>query len=145
MVSKDLTINLAKQSSKTMIITQAILTATKRMTKITKVTFHLTSLTQDDELRLEQMRKAPGWLLFSHDEIKQRVEEVMKTRTIGIDREHKSPSEILRGLIFRYWSELYKGGQDFPTYYKMVMDQIINTIDNKYNAEIYNRSNAQQR
>lgn len=125
-----------------MIINKATLTAVEELATVVKVTFHLTETTEDDLLRLEQMKKTPGWLLFNHDEFIMKVEQAMKNRKLGINEHGKSKSEIMRGKIFRYWSECYQapGKLEFEEYYRKVMDAMNETLDKKYNATIQNSS-----
>ncbi len=125
-----------------MIINKAILVKTVQLSRVVKVIFHLTGSTELDFLRLKQMLKSEGFLLFSHDKIKQDVEAAMKDRKIGITTSGKSKSAILRGVIFQYWNEVYKGDKSFEEYYNLAMDHEIKTVRSRYNEKIHDNDNG---
>ena len=89
-------------------------------------------LTDDQELSMDQFLGTEGHLLFSGDKIKLAVEEKMKNRSVGIDEKGKSMSVILRGKIYKYWNEFYKGSLSDDDYYKLVMTNLINKMEQKY-------------
>ena len=125
-----------------MIINKAILVKTVQLSRVVKVIFHLTGSTELDFLRLKQMLKSEGFLLFSHDKIKQDVEAAMKDRKIGITTSGKSKSAILRDVIFQYWNEVYKGDKSFEEYYNLAMDHEIKTVRSRYNEKIHDNDNG---
>lgn len=51
---------------------------------------------------------------------------------INTDLEHKTPSQRLRGVIYRMW-ELNSEGKTFEEYYKEVMERVINKLKEKLN------------
>lgn len=51
---------------------------------------------------------------------------------INTDLEQKTPSQRLRGVIYRMW-ELNSEGKTFEEYYKEVMEKFINKLKEKLN------------
>lgn len=84
------------------------------------------------ELELEQAVNGSGWITFTADKLKAKIEEIMKTKTIGAKYEGKSMSEQQRGVLFEYWTKVYMGTKTFEEFYteKMLgnIQKVKNTI-----------------
>jgi hypothetical protein len=72
-----------------------------------------------------------GFVAFSTDEIKAEVEDAMKDLKVGIDEKGKSKSQVLRGVINKYWNEHYSGAESFKEFYNRSMDEIIRKVRRK--------------
>ena len=95
------------------------------------LTFSVKNMSELDEALLEQALKTEGFLLFSGDEIKLKIENIMKDTSIGINEYNKSPSQKLRGAISYYWEHKYEGEMSFEDFYVGWMNKIINLVKSK--------------
>jgi hypothetical protein len=86
-----------------------------------------------DDLVLSQMMQSEGHLLFSVDELKARVEAVMKDKKIGINESGFSPSQILRGTLSKIWEDT-SIEISFDDFYKAEMSKIIKHYKSKLNG-----------
>lgn len=115
-----------------MIITEAKLTSYKKQKTQFNITFNIPLDT--DELQLIQAQKTNGYLAFSPDQFKKRVEEFMKNKSIGVDNYGKSESAKLRGKIYIIWEDAFSKGKTKKTseeFYIDTMDWIRNTLIEK--------------
>jgi hypothetical protein len=114
-----------------MILTQAKLKTVKAFKTGLKLSFFLPAdtLQEDEKLIITQAQNTMGWLTFSPDKLKAEVEEVMKNRKIGVEEEKMSPSELMRGAIYQYWTKVYRGHETFDEFYKKKMDGFITHIN----------------
>lgn len=94
--------------------------------KSCRLTFH-TAIEMDKEnlLKILDSAGSEGWLLWSPNEID---EKEIPTAEAHVDG--KTPSERLRGKIYRLWVSLGKEG-DFFSFYNSYMDKIIEAIDKR--------------
>lgn len=94
---------------------------------------NLTFSTSDeiDEIQLAQLKRTKGYLAFSADEFKKEVEDAMKNRKLGVDKNGASPSSKIRAEMFQAWthSEEEIG---FEEYYVRECLKIENHYGNKY-------------
>jgi len=100
---------------------------TPKKTKIT-LEFDVKEYSEDFDLLVTQSVDADGYIAFSADVLKREVEEAMKNRSIGVNEQGKSKSQILRGRIYKYWNEQYSGTKEWEEYYSTVMDALIEKI-----------------
>lgn len=103
-----------------MFITKAKFTGYKKLKNQINVTFSIPNDT--DELQLIQSEKMHGFLAFSKDEFKKKVEDFMKDRSIGVDDEGKSESTKLRGKIFVIWEDAFSSGKTTKTAEEFYVD-----------------------
>jgi Glu-tRNA(Gln) amidotransferase subunit E-like FAD-binding protein len=115
-----------------MIILKAKLTSLSQLLTQLNLTFAVKEMTEEDQIRLEQAKGEEGFLLFHGDEIKKSVEEIMKDKTIGVNEEGRSPSQILRGAIFQAWDRVYSGPDDFDSFYKRAMEKFTEQVKKSY-------------
>lgn len=91
------------------------------------VRFHTQELTDDDKVTLFGFSNAFGYMLFAEQPIN---EDELKLELIRKDTAGKSPSQRIRGVIFRIWEQNGKSG-NFETYYGETMERIINQLKEK--------------
>lgn len=132
-----------------MIITQARLRGFKEFITGYRLVFFVKKegLSDDTMLSIIQSNGTDGWLTFSKDKLKEEVEKVMKDRKIGASEEGRSKSEIMRGILYKYW-EITKGNKNFEDFYAEKMDgfitkikQIIAQIEAEEICQFYDKSN----
>lgn len=113
-----------------MIIVQGKLGRIKAMIHGKRMSFYIKNenLTEDEYLRILQAENMEGWVTFSEDKLKHDVEAAMKNRKIGANPEGRSKSEILRGELFNYWTEGYRGNKSFDEFYNEKMEGFITRI-----------------
>lgn len=88
----------------------------------------LTKITEDLKINIIQALNSEGWLTFSNNKLKTDVEAIMKNRKIGINEEGKSRSALMRGELYRFWLNGYKGKKSFEEFYEAKMDDYITRI-----------------
>lgn len=90
------------------------------------INIHTQELPDDTMMRIFSLRKSPGMVLISSDDIsKAEKEEVEKFTTDFEVGKNKTSSQRLRAVLFRVWEQ---GEQvyDFPIWYETQMERIIN-------------------
>ena len=93
-----------------MLVIEAKLERTSKLKTRTNLTF---STKQElDDLEILQTIGMTGHLLFSGDEFKRQVEDAMKNRKIVVDENGKTPSQIIRGLIWQLADQNGMNGED---------------------------------
>lgn len=122
-----------------MIIIKGILKPVKRLKTGVKVIFFAKELSETDLLSLKNMEGLEGHLAFSEDRVKKEVEDAMKDLKVGMDERGKSKSQIVRGLVMRYWTDYYKGSLNFGEYYNKTMNIIIDKLRQKINDKEFDR------
>lgn len=83
-----------------------------------------------DPLVLEQVAGTEGFISFSGDTLKKSVEDAMKDRSIGVNMDGKSPSQVLRGVLWQIAEQQEEGSGDF--FYNDEMRKIIDHYRKKY-------------
>ena len=90
------------------------------------INIHTQELNDDTMTRIFALRKTPGMVLISSDDITQAEVEVVEQYTSDYEvGKTKTPSQRLRAVLYRVWEQ---GDQkyDFPIWYESQMDRIIN-------------------
>ena len=83
-------------------------------------------LPEETMMRVFSLRKSPGMVLISSDDIsKAEVEEVEKFTTDFEVGKTKTASQRLRAVLYRVW-EQSEQAYDFPIWYESQMERIIN-------------------
>jgi hypothetical protein len=97
------------------------------------LTIHTQELPEETMMRLFQLRKKPGMILISSDNISK--EEVIEVEKFTTDFEigGKTPSQRLRGVLYRVWEQTDQKF-DFPIWYESQLERIINKYKSTLDA-----------
>ena len=90
------------------------------------INIHTQELNDDTMTRIFALRKTPGMVLISSDDITQAEVDVVENYTSDYEvGKTKTSSQRLRAVLYRVWEQ---GDQkyDFPIWYESQMDRIIN-------------------
>tara|TARA_R100001460_G_scaffold4702_3_gene13124 strand:- start:155 stop:520 length:366 start_codon:yes stop_codon:yes gene_type:complete len=90
------------------------------------INIHTQELPDDTMMRIFGLRKSPGMVLISSDDIsKAEIEEVEKFTTDFEVGKNRTASQRLRAVLYRVWEQ---GDQvyDFRIWYESQMERIIN-------------------
>ena len=93
------------------------------------INIHTQELPDDTMMRIFNLRKSPGMVLISSDDIsKAEQEEVEKFTTDFEVGKNKTASQRLRAVLYRVWEQEGepRGYTDFPVFYESQMERIIN-------------------
>jgi uncharacterized NAD-dependent epimerase/dehydratase family protein len=90
------------------------------------INIHTQELPEETMMRVFSLRKSPGMVLISSDDIsKTEVQEVEKFTTDFEVGKTKTASQRLRAVLYRVW-EQSEQAYDFPIWYESQMERIIN-------------------
>lgn len=96
-----------------------------------KIRLYTQELTSEDKAHIIELQDKPGWFLFAEIE-PTHVEELPKDLPeITLDEGEKSPSQRLRGVLYRVW-EGTKRDKTFELFYRDYMEKFINNLKDKY-------------
>ena len=97
------------------------------------LTIHTQELPEETMMRLFQLRKKPGMILISSDNISK--EEVIEVEKFTMDYEigAKTPSQRLRAVLYRVWEQTAQNF-DFPIWYESQLERIINKYKSTLDA-----------
>lgn len=85
------------------------------------------NLTESIVGRLASMAGKMGWFTFSVDkEIK--PEDLLDLPALKFDKSEKSPSTIMRNVLYILWEQKGKPTDTFDEFYRRYMEKIINQI-----------------
>ena len=90
------------------------------------INIHTQELNDETMTRIFNLRKTPGMVLISPDNItKAEIEAVNEYTSTYEVSNNKTPSQRLRAVLYRVWEQ---GNQDFdfPIWYESQMERIIN-------------------
>tara|TARA_R110001599_G_scaffold225196_1_gene424351 strand:+ start:1323 stop:1685 length:363 start_codon:yes stop_codon:yes gene_type:complete len=90
------------------------------------INIHTQELNDETMTRIFALRKTPGMVLISSDDITQAEVEVVENYTSDYEvGKTKTSSQRLRAVLYRVWEQ---GEQkyDFPIWYESQMERIIN-------------------
>ena len=93
------------------------------------INIHTQELPEETMMRVFSLRKLPGMVLISSDDIcKVEQEEVEKFTTDFEVGKTKTSSQRLRAVLYRVWEQegQPRGYTDFPVFYESQMERIIN-------------------
>ena len=93
------------------------------------INIHTQELPEETMMRVFSLRKSPGMVLISSDDIsKAEVQEVEKFTTDFEVGKTKTASQRLRAVLYREWEQEGepRGYTDFPVFYESQMERIIN-------------------
>ena len=91
------------------------------------VMIHTREMIDEDEARLFQYKNLPVWFLLKAE----KFAELPKLPEIKIESNQKTPSERLRGVIFKYWDIRTGKKEDFDTFYRKQMEKLIDAYKEK--------------
>lgn len=105
---------------------------TKTESQKTQRKISFTTKDELDELDLLQIEKADGFLIFSPDILKTKVEDAMRDIKIGVEDRGMSPSKKLRGALYQFWyKKEQEKGIEWEDFYVSKIDGIIKMINDK--------------
>tara|TARA_R100001198_G_scaffold91694_1_gene70189 strand:+ start:156 stop:521 length:366 start_codon:yes stop_codon:yes gene_type:complete len=90
------------------------------------INIHTQELPDDTMMRIFGLRKSPGMVLISSDDISKAEQEEVEQFTTDFEvGKNKTTSQRLRAVLYRVWEQ---GEQvyDFPIWYESQMERIIN-------------------
>jgi len=90
------------------------------------INIHTQELNDDTMTRIFALRKTPGMVLISSDDITQAEVDVVENYTSDYEvGKTKTSSQRLRAVLYRVWEQ---GDQkyDFPIWYESTIERIIN-------------------
>jgi|SRR5689334_20261490 len=101
-----------------------------RKDRTVSVTIGSNEISPSDMAQLMSMNQKLGYVCFKPEEFTQQelnIIDLLKTdEAIG-----KSPSQRLRGVLFRCWEQDNKGHKEFSVYYAAEMEKITNHYKDK--------------
>jgi hypothetical protein len=110
-----------------MIILPAILESYRSLKDRTiKVIFDCNELTPEQMVGVAQSLQQFGYLAFKTEMFKQREKEAIEGLESSYEDKTKTHSQRLRAVFYRCWEQDQEGYQDFDSYYKYRMEEIIN-------------------
>ena len=90
------------------------------------INIHTQELPEDTMMRIFSLRKSPGMILISSDDISKAEQDEVEKFTSDFEvGKNKTSSQRLRAVLYRVWEQgeqLY----DFPIWYESQMERIIN-------------------
>lgn len=89
------------------------------------INFHTKELDSTEKALIIDHLLQYGWMLFKENELKD--EDIPKN---DAEFDTKTPSQRLRGVIFKFWEQEGKNG-DFDMYYRGVIEKFINLVKTK--------------
>jgi len=99
-----------------------------------KVQFHTQENLSDDMKNVITSRHEKyGHLLFLHEEAEDDIilETIKSLPKLVVDKEEKTPSQRLRGVLFILYEQNKKEGQTFDEFYRQYMERLIDNIKSK--------------
>jgi hypothetical protein len=83
-----------------------------------------TGIVNDDQLLvINALKNNSGFLMFKSAEVAKDEEDLIDS--VDADIETKTPSQRLRGVLYRNFEQDNKGCKDFKEYYRIEMEKII--------------------
>jgi hypothetical protein len=96
-----------------------------------KIIFDSQELTPEQVAGLSQTLGNFGYLAFKETPFKDKEKEVIEQLEPDYNDTGKSPSQRLRGVLYRVWEKDPEGYQDFNRYYDFQMEKIIKHFKTK--------------
>lgn len=72
-----------------------------------------------------------GWMTINVSQIE--AEDIVNLPELKKTDQQKSPSQRLRGVLYRKWENNSEGYQEFESYYLMMMEKLINHFKEQIN------------
>lgn len=99
--------------------------------KSIKITFESQELNPQELLGIAENLNAFGYLAFKKEPFKEDERKTLEAIKTDFDDKAKSPSQRLRSVLFVAWNQDNKGFEDFDSYYRHKMNQIIEHLKSK--------------
>ena len=93
------------------------------------INIHTQELPDETMMRVFSLRKCPGMVLISSDDISKAEQEEVERFTTDFEvGKTKTSSQRLRAVLYRVWEQegQPRGYTDFPVFYESQMERIIN-------------------
>ena len=93
------------------------------------INIHTQELPDETMMRVFSLRKCPGMVLISSDDISRAEQEEVERFTTDFEvGKTKTSSQRLRAVLYRVWEQegQARGYTDFPIWYETQMERIIN-------------------
>ena len=93
------------------------------------INIHTQELPDETMMRVFSLRKCPGMVLISSDDISKAEQEGVEKFTTDFEvGKTKTASQRLRAVLYRVWEQegQPRGYKDFPVFYESQMERIIN-------------------
>jgi len=115
-----------------MIIFPAILESFRSLKDRTfKVIFETSELTPEQLAGLAQWLNKFGYVAFKETPFKDKEKEILENLEPEYQDTSKTPSQRLRGVLYRIWERNKEGYDDFTRYYDFQMEKIIEHFKKK--------------
>ena len=117
-----------------MIIIPAILEGYRSLKdKTLKITFETNEPTPEQFMGIGTSVQQFGYLAFKIEPFKEREKEAIESLESSYEDKTKTHSQRLRAVFYRCWEQDKEGYQDFDSYYKYRMEEIISHFKAKLN------------
>ena len=93
------------------------------------INIHTQELPDETMMKVFSLRKCPGMVLISSDDISRAEQEEVERFTTDFEvGKTKTSSQRLRAVLYRVWEQegQPRGYTDFPVFYESQMERIIN-------------------
>lgn len=100
--------------------------------KTLKIVFATNEMTGEEAGKLFSLQSKALKVLVTDDNIIDKATiEAIETADMVAESDTKSPSQRLRGVMFRNWEQMSKGHKTFDAYYRSEMELLINHFKQK--------------
>ena len=93
--------------------------------KTIKVSIETQELTPDQQRSLFSSINKFGFLAFKEEAFNDAEQEILNSMDTDYQDTKKSPSQRLRGVLYRKWEQDTEGYEDFNRYYDFKMEKLI--------------------
>mgnify|MGYP003334384054 CR=1 FL=1 len=104
---------------------------TTRKDKTLRLTFGTNELTPTQASELFTIANQFGYLAFKDEDFKRQELDAIASLKTELDETIKSPSQRLRGVLFRCYEQNNEGFKTFSKYYDSRMEQLVNHFKSK--------------
>ncbi len=109
-----------------MIIISAILETYRSLKdKTFKVTFETNELNPQEILGLAEMTGSYGYLAFKKEPFNEKERQQIESLETNLEDNMKTPSQRLRGVLYRVYERDQQGFKSFATFYEHSMEKLI--------------------
>lgn len=115
-----------------MLIIPAILdTYSSLKDRTLKLVFETNEPTPEQLTSIALSIQKAGFLAFNKDAFNNKQKDALKDMKADYEEAGKTPSQRLRGVLYRNWEQKNKGYEVFEDYYKAEMERIITHFKDK--------------
>jgi uncharacterized protein YeaO (DUF488 family) len=101
-----------------------------RADKSWSVTLNINEPSPEQKVVIDRMHQSAVFVLLKDAGITKDEESILDNVDVDLDNS-KTPSQRLRGTLYRNWEQDNKGYTEFKEYYKAMMEKIIQFYKNK--------------